>query len=190
MRSTIIGIGLAALTLAGAPAPARAQEPPPDTTDILRAILLPAITERLRERGVPTGEIEAVLMGARERGVPPAETSRVLDETVLAVEEHGPIDNFGAFVQERLRQGLRGQELAAAIRAEHQRRGIGRGNRIEARDGRPGQGGRPGEAGARTGGEPGPPAGGRGRGRPDTIRPDTSGLAAFRESGAPEGGAS
>lgn len=136
--------------------------------DILRAIDLPRAAAELREAGLPVDEVRAAIETARRRQVPAAETDVILEEANQAVEEHGPIDNFGAFVQAQLETGLRGRELAAAIRAEHESRGIGRGRRLE-RSGEAGRGqGRP-EAGGR-----------RGEGRP-TADDDTT---ARRDSAA------
>lgn len=141
----------APLALLWAAQPAPAQETAADSqavavAEILRAIQLPDVSQLLRERGVPPEEIQEVIAAARERGVPASESTDVLEETAEAVEETGPIENFGAFVQERLQAGLRGRDLAEAIRAEHQRRGIGQGMKLESRRGQgqgpPGQRGR------------------------------------------------
>lgn len=160
-----------------------------DQTTILervrRAIELPRVADEAREVGIPVEDVEAVLTEARRRRVPAAEATDVLEETNEMVREHGPIENFGAFVQSQLEAGLRGRDLAAAIRAEHERRGIGRGRRLpnsmppgagrqEDRmrggppEGRgPGGAGGPGAAADTTGRRPAQP------GRP--ARPDTSG---------------
>lgn len=181
---TIKRMVLAWLALAWAWQPGMAQDATRDSGDILRAILLPAVSEILRERGVPPEEIEAAIDGARERGVPVSEMTDVFDEAARSADEHGPIENFGGFVQEHLAAGLRGRDLADAIRAEHARRGIGKGNKIESR--RQGPGAERGPGAARRGGNQAPPleigdsAGRRGppAGRvqrpppPDTI-PDT-----------------
>ncbi len=111
-------------------------EVPPRVRDILQAIRLPATSDELRRQGVPEEEIRAVIVNARQKRLPPSETQVVLDETARTVQETGPIDNFGAFVQSQLDAGLRGRELAAAIHAEHARRGIGKGKRLEGKKGR------------------------------------------------------
>lgn len=174
-----------ALALLATRAPAQQEPARDDTTGadagiagILEAIRLPDAAEILRERGVPVDEIEAAIEGAREERVPPEDMTGVFTETAETVEENGPIANFGAFVQERLRAGLRGRDLAAAIRAEHARRGIGPGNRLESRgrpEGPPGQMGRdrsgrdsmPGMAD--TTARRGPPGQRGQRGRPDST---------------------
>lgn len=104
-----------------------------DTTtrpNILEAILLPRVSDALRKEGVPEEDVRVAIEEAMRRRVPPAETKQVLDETAQSVRESGPIDNFGAFVQTQLDAGLRGRELAAAIHAEHARRGIGKGKKL------------------------------------------------------------
>lgn len=144
--------------------------------NILRAIDLPRRAAELREAGVPIDEVRNAIETARRRQVPAADAEEVLSETHRAVEEHGPIENFGAFVQSQLDSGLRGRDLAAAIRAEHERMGIGRGRRLPP----------PGEAGRGRG-----QGQGRGQGRPEAGgRRDGSGpaadtaAAARRDSGA------
>lgn len=172
---------LAVVALAAPPLAAQ-QDTPPDSTDILRTILLPRAAEILREQGVPEEEVREVVTGARDQGVPAAEATQVLEETSRAVEERGPIDNFGAFVQARLAEGLRGRDLAAAIRAEHAARGIGKGARLDGRRGPPegrgpegvrgrqeGTGGRA-DSAATPGESRGPGAAQGRRGRPDTAR--------------------
>ena len=129
-----------------------------EATDLMRAILLPRVSEILRERGVPAEEVKVAIESARERGVPPSETAGIFEETIRVVEEQGPIENFGGFVQEQLEQGLRGRALADAIRAEHAARGIGPGQRLDSA--RPGRGRGPPEDGA------GPGASGQ---RPDST---------------------
>ncbi len=85
-------------------------------------------SQEAREAGIPDDEVAEVLQGARERGLSPTETEAVLAESTASVEESGPVDNFGAFVQAQLDEGLRGQELAEAIHAEHKAHGKGKGH--------------------------------------------------------------
>lgn len=98
--------------------------------NILEAILLPRVSDSLRKEGVPEDEVRVAIEEAMRKRLPPEETKQVLDETSRSVRESGPIDNFGAFVQTQLDAGLRGRELAAAIHAEHARRGIGKGKKL------------------------------------------------------------
>lgn len=174
VRSSILMAALVALWI---PHSAGAQETETErVTDILRAIQLPEATEVLRQQGVPAAEIEAAIQGARERDVSPDVMTGVFEESSQTVEEHGPIENFGAFVQQQLEAGLRGRELAEAIRAEHARRGIGKGNTLGPR----GRGQGP------PGGPPGPPGGMRDRG--DTGDTMPRGPAARGQRGGPRGG--
>jgi hypothetical protein len=135
MKTRILILAAAAL----AAAPAAAQESSTPIRDaLLAAIRLPEATREARELGVPERDIRTMLTTARERRLPVGVMTEVIVTQNTAVREHGPVENFGAFVQSKLDQGLRGRELAAAIRAEHAARGIGRGKRL----------GMPGAAGA------------------------------------------
>ncbi len=138
---------------------------------ILGAIDLPRIVDSVQARGgIPEEEIRVILGEVMRRGVPAAETGEVLEEADAAIREHGPVDNFGAFVQAQLAQGLRGRALAQAIREEHGRRGIGKGKRrgpkMGPNEGGPGDSIRGGPPGNR--GRPDDP-GSRGRARRDTT---------------------
>lgn len=110
---------------------------------MLEAIQLPAMAQTLRGEGIPAVEVRAAVVGARNSGVAAGEIAVIFRATAATVNEHGPIDNFGAFVQQQLRAGLRGRDLADAIRAEHARRGIGKGKKL----GQQGQRRGPGAAG-------------------------------------------
>lgn len=114
--------------------PVRAQVPE-WVTQILGAARLPVSTAEARREGVNSDEIRGVLEAMRGAGVPAHEAVAVIDTARVVRREHGPVDNFGAFVQSQLAAGKRGRELAAAIRAEHARQGKGPGAR-----GTPGQG--------------------------------------------------
>lgn len=94
---------------------------------VLEAIRLPGITQEARRAGIPDEDIAEVIDVARERDLPPEERREILEGATEVARETGPIDNFGAFVQSRLAEGLRGRALADAIRAEHQLRGKGKG---------------------------------------------------------------
>ena len=148
-HALLVGLGLVTISQ-----PLAAQDVVQEGADILQAILLPRVSEILRERGVPVEEVESAIEGARRSGVAPSEATTVFEAAVVSVEENGPIENFGGFVQQQLERGLRGRELADAIRAEHAARGIGRGQRLESA--------RPGE---RRGGPPADRPGGRGGAR-------------------------
>jgi hypothetical protein len=103
-------------------------------TQILAAARLPVSALEARRAGVPDSAVRAVLDAMQRRQVPPGDAKDVLDEERADARQHGPIDNFGAFVQSRLDAGLRGRDLAAAIRAEHEARGNVGADRGNARD--------------------------------------------------------
>lgn len=123
-----------------------AQEARRDTLDpavevgreILRVLRLPRMADSIRDAGVSAEEVEDIFRSARAERIPAIETAVVFEESMGAIREHGPMDNFGAFVQSQLSSGLRGRDLAEAIRAEHARRGIGKGRKLQrAPGGRP-----------------------------------------------------
>ena len=92
---------------------------------IRQASRLPEAAGEARDAGIPDEEVEKVITAARRRRMPPAEVETVLVESAASARENGPVDNFGAFVQSQLDQGLRGRELADAIHREHAARGKG-----------------------------------------------------------------
>lgn len=109
---------------------------------VLEAILLPAATQDARTLGVPEADVRSIFTTARERRLPPRTIREIFVESNNAIREHGPIDNFGAFVQQKLDQGLRGRDLGEAIRAEHAKRGVGKGKvrgRSDEHPGAPGE---------------------------------------------------
>ena len=111
-----------------------AQQIPQWVDQILGALDLPVSTAEARTEGAPADEVRQVVQVMASENVPAHEARRIIDEERTDRREHGPVDNFGAFVQSKLRAGLRGQELAAAIRAEHAAHGKGKG----ASKGKPG----------------------------------------------------
>jgi hypothetical protein len=113
---------------------------------VLAAAELPTSADQVRKEGVPNSALEQVLGAMQAANVPAHEAHEVLDEERAAIREHGPVDNFGAFVQSKLEAGLRGRDLAAAIRAEHQLRGKGPPGRGAQSDDRGGDRGRSAEA--------------------------------------------
>ena len=108
-------------------------------SQILVAADLPVSTAEARAEGVPSDEIRQVLDVMVAQKLPAHEARDVIDEERAARRDHGPVDDFGAFVQSRLQAGLRGRELAAAIRAEHAARGKGQGKKEGIREPRPGR---------------------------------------------------
>ena len=105
--------------------------------EILRVIGLPTIAEEARRAGLPDEDVRIILDEAQKQDLPPSATEAILQNGRDAALESGPVDNFGAFVQARLRDGLRGQDLAAAIHSEHKMRGKGIG---QVKDKKQGQG--------------------------------------------------
>lgn len=159
--------------------------------DLLLAAQLPIVALEARNEGIPSSDIGAILDAVRRNGLPARDAALILDTVRVVRRDHGPTDNFGAFVQSQLAAGKRGTDLAAAIRAEHARMGKGRGNsspRVRDDDRRPGGApagrgrgdddasarrgsdarGRPGSAGKPPAGTPsrGQSQGNRGRGGP------------------------
>jgi hypothetical protein len=100
--------------------------------EILAAIELPAAAQALRNKGVEKAEVKEALRAAKGKRIKAKNAKALLDESAKSVDENGKIDNFGAFVKSKLDEGLRGRDLAAAIRAEHQKRGKGKGKEKSA----------------------------------------------------------
>lgn len=92
---------------------------------IRKASRLPEAAGEAREAGIPEEDVVTVITEARRRRMPPEEVETILVESAASARENGPVDNFGAFVQSQLDQGLRGRELADAIHREHAARGKG-----------------------------------------------------------------
>lgn len=144
-----VSIRIAALVALLAALPAAAQESGGGLYErILKSTRLPTVTREARVLGVPEQDLRTILTTGREERVSVGVLTDLISEGNQSIREHGPIDNFGAFVQEKLRAGLRGRDLAAAIRAEHAARGIGKGKGRSSVVGKPGeQGGKPGSPG-------------------------------------------
>ena len=174
-------VSLTVMLLTGLAGNASAQVPD-WVTQILAAAALPVVAAEAREEGVSSADVRQALEALRGASVPAHEAKDVLDEARKAHREHGPVDNFGAFVQTQLASGKRGRELAAAIRAEHARSGKGRpaargGNagRSDSVQGAKGQSGTKGRSDARDTTK-GAAAAAKGRaGAADSKRPDGKG---------------
>jgi hypothetical protein len=121
------------LSLALLPRAADAEAPArPEAADknaardrILGALELPRKAQALRKAGLDDAAVKAGLKAARDKKLHAREAADLLDAAAQAVKDHGPVDNFGAFVQSQLDGGKRGKDLAEAIRAEHLARGKG-----------------------------------------------------------------
>ncbi|MCY1005681.1 hypothetical protein OV079_08900 [Nannocystis pusilla] len=129
----VFAIGLAAAPLAAHAAPAageaseRAEDRRTPNERILGALTLPLKAQALRKSGVGEGEVKAGLKAAKAKKLAAGDAAELLDEAAKATRDHGPVENFGAFVQAKLDAGLRGRDLAAAIREEHAAHGKGKG---------------------------------------------------------------
>jgi len=125
-----IPVLLMALSI-GWSAPVRAQ-----TSDwvnqILSAALLPVVTTQARRDGISDADIRAAIDAMSRAGLSAQEATVVFDNERAYRKEHGPVNNFGSFVQDQLKAGKRGPELAAAIKAEHIRQG--KGNAMKGKD--------------------------------------------------------
>jgi hypothetical protein len=111
--------GLALITLSS---PSLAQRPQ-RANDVLAAAELPVSAAHARSEGLSNRDVREALDAMRTAKVPARDAQMVFDEERIARRTNGPVDNFGAFVQSKLHAGLRGRDLAAAIKAEHAARG-------------------------------------------------------------------
>lgn len=123
---------------------------------ILRSLEFPRIMQRARAAGAADSTLRNMLEIMRTRGLPAHDATAAIETEVEILEQGGNKDNFGQFVKSQVEAGLRGRELAASLRAERARRGMGpdRAQREEKgkdqRGARPdGRGGRPDESDAR-----------------------------------------
>lgn len=92
---------------------------------LLRAIRLPEMMQKARAAGAPDSSLRAMVDLMRRRGIPAGAATEAVEIEADAVEAGGDKDNFGAFVRAQVESGVRGQELAAKIRAERAARGMG-----------------------------------------------------------------
>lgn len=123
MRASLTLVALALVA-----APARGQNQAPADSGLWQKVLnLPKTVDEGRQAGVPSGTIWGVLDSLRRARVPAQDAQQIVQEEVDAVKAGAPKEDFGATVNALLARGLRGRELAAAIHAEHARRGIGQG---------------------------------------------------------------
>jgi hypothetical protein len=119
---------MVAVALIASPIDAIEAQQPSLIERIRGAMQLPAVVDSVKQNsGMPEREISDVIAEIKRRRMPASEARDVLRESNAAIRDHGPVDNFGAFVKARLDAGLRGRALAQAIRQEHARRGIGKG---------------------------------------------------------------
>jgi hypothetical protein len=100
----------------------------------LLSLRLPALAHETRSKGVPDADVKLAVTALREARVAPEEAVGTFEAAVASVDEKGPVERFGEFVQHKLNEGLRGQRLARAIRDEHDKRGIGKGKKLSKDD--------------------------------------------------------
>lgn len=124
MRPVLIFFAVATLAQ---PLTAQQTQPSAESALITNLLNLPMAADAARRAGIPGGTIWDVLDSLRRRRVPAEDAEQIVRGELEAVERGAPKENFGAFVNAQLARGLRGRELAAAIHAEHARRGIGQG---------------------------------------------------------------
>ena len=142
---------LVAMLLCMTPVSPAAAQVPDWVTQILAAAELPVVAVQIRNDGVAASQVQAAIDAMAASRLRAHEARLLLVEERDAIREHGPVDNFGAFVQSKLAAGLRGRDLASAIKAEHAARGKGKpqGTKGNAARGNAGRGG-PGGNAART----------------------------------------
>lgn len=116
------------------PATPAAQAPAAATEDVkakrerlLKATQLPKRASEIRGKGMAPADVKEAMEAAKSKRVKAGDMAEVTEEQSKSIDEHGPIDNFGAFVKSKLNEGLRGRDLSAAIKAEHAKRGKGKG---------------------------------------------------------------
>lgn len=155
----LLAPALSAQSTTGAP---QTRVPTAADSAILRALEFPRIMQRARAAGAADSTLRGMLEIMRTRGLPAHDATAALETEVEILEQGGNKDNFGQFVKSQVEAGLRGRELAASIRAERARRGMGpdraqRGEKVKDQRGRPdgagtrpeGRGGRPDDSDAR-----------------------------------------
>lgn len=116
---------------------------------ILRSLEFPRIMQRARAAGAADSTLRGMLEIMRTRGLPAHDATAAVETEVEILEQGGNKDAFGQFVKSQVEAGLRGPALAASIRAERARRGMGpdRAQREERSESK--RGGRPDDTGAR-----------------------------------------
>ena len=98
---------------------------------LVLAIQLPTLTHEARTAGLAEADVTAAVQACRvHKEVGAAETAEVFKITLQDVQKNGPVEDFGAFVNTKLNEGLRGKALANAIHKEHKTRGVGKGKKL------------------------------------------------------------
>jgi hypothetical protein len=81
---------------------------------------LPNSAKEAREAGLDADVVVAVIDAVVEAELKPADAAWILASTAPLVEEHGPVEEYGALVAHKLGQGLRGAELVASLAEAHE----------------------------------------------------------------------
>jgi len=134
MRSSMLVAG--AVLFASAAVAQKPRTPPPVPDSVKRLVAaaeLPVAAAHARADGVPDAQVKTALDAMRSAKLRPDEARQVIEDERTARKANGPVDNFGAFVQTKLAAGLRGRQLANAIKAEH----VARGKKPNRNAGRP-----------------------------------------------------
>lgn len=85
--------------------------------NVLFAVNLPLVAHEARASGIAEQEVAVALSSAREGGVSAAEATEIVAAEVEETKKEGkPKDNFGQWVRQQVAQGVKGRELAQAIR--------------------------------------------------------------------------
>ncbi|MDH5233679.1 MAG: hypothetical protein OEW77_01895 [Gemmatimonadota bacterium] len=85
---------------------------------------IPQKADDARKAGVPDSTVQSIMKILGKEKVPAADAGIILTAERDGAREGGSKDNLGAFVQRQHAAGLRGRELADAIHAEQERRGM------------------------------------------------------------------
>ena len=96
----------------------------------LASLRLPVLAKETREKGVPDEDVKLAVTSLREAKVAPEDAVETFKTTVASVDEKGPVEKFGDFVRDKLKEGVRGKALVKAIHDEHEKRGIGKGKKL------------------------------------------------------------
>jgi hypothetical protein len=83
---------------------------------------LNALYTQSRQAGLPDAQVRGLYDQLRQRGVADADAQQLVSSEVASVRAGAPKQAFGSVVNQQVARGLRGRDLAAAIRAEQQRR--------------------------------------------------------------------
>lgn len=118
-----------------------------EAPDIVAALDLPVRAQEARDAGIEEAAVDEALKAAKEKKLKAKDSAELLGAASDAAKEHGNTDNFGSFVKSKLEEGLRGKDLAAAIKAEHVANGKGKAKGKDGEHGKSGEHGKPDDKG-------------------------------------------